>query len=169
MLLQALQLQGFRNLVPTVLEPGTGFNVFIGDNGQGKTNLLEAVAMLALSSSPRSRRELELVGPVAPMTRIEASVESAGITAELAITLTMEGDRARRVIEVDGVRRRAFDSLVRARQPTGIQSCHRHQYRRTHCTKRLSRVRLRQGPGVLLHQDIGRYGVTGLSSGRGEC
>jgi DNA replication and repair protein RecF len=71
--------------------------------------LLEAVAMLALSSSPRSRRELELVGPVAPMSRIEAEVESGGITAELAITLTVEGERARRVIEVDGVRRRAFD------------------------------------------------------------
>jgi DNA replication and repair protein RecF len=84
-------------------------NLFIGANGQGKTNLLEAVAMLALSSSPRSRRELELIGPVAPMSRIEADVESAGIRAELAITLTLEGDRARRVIEVDGVRRRAFD------------------------------------------------------------
>ena len=71
--------------------------------------MLEAVAMLALSSSPRSRRELELVGPVAPMSRIEAEVESGGITAELAITLTIEGERARRVIEVDGVRRRAFD------------------------------------------------------------
>jgi DNA replication and repair protein RecF len=71
--------------------------------------LLEAVAMLALSSSPRSRRELELVGPLAPMSRIEAEVESGGITAELAITLTVEGERARRVIEVDGVRRRAFD------------------------------------------------------------
>src|SRR4029077_15010874 len=76
---------------------------------QGKTNLLEAVAMLALSSSPRARRELELVGPVAPMARIDAAVESGGITVELAITLTVEGDRARRVIEVDGVRRRAFD------------------------------------------------------------
>jgi DNA replication and repair protein RecF len=71
--------------------------------------LLEAVAMLALSSSPRSRRELELVGPVASMSRIEAEVESGGITAELAITLTVEGERARRVIEVDGVRRRVFD------------------------------------------------------------
>jgi len=71
--------------------------------------LLEAVAMLALSSSPRARRELELVGPVAPMSRIEAEVEGGGITAELAITLTVEGERARRVIEVDGVRRRAFD------------------------------------------------------------
>ena len=65
--------------------------------------------MLALSASPRSRREIELVGPVAPMSRIEAAVEGRGITAELAITLNVEGDRARRVIEVDGIRRRAFD------------------------------------------------------------
>jgi DNA replication and repair protein RecF len=81
----------------------------MGANGQGKTNLLESVAMLALSASPRSRREVELVGPVAPMSRIEAQVESRGITAELAITLTVESERARRVIEVDGIRRRAFD------------------------------------------------------------
>ena len=81
--------------------------MFIGANGQGKTNLLEAVAMLALSTSPRARRELELIGPVAPMSRIEGDVEAAGLKAELAITLTLEGDRARRVIEVDGVRRRA--------------------------------------------------------------
>ncbi len=84
-------------------------NVFIGANGQGKTNLLEAVAMLALSSSPRARREHELVGPVAPMSRIEAEVERSGTALELAIFLNVEGERARRVIEVDGARRRAFD------------------------------------------------------------
>src|SRR3981081_1822153 len=81
----------------------------MGANGQGKTNLLEAVAMLALSASPRSRREIELVGPVVPMSRIEAKVESRGVIAELAISLNVEGDRARRVIDVDGARRRAFD------------------------------------------------------------
>jgi DNA replication and repair protein RecF len=84
-------------------------NVFIGANGQGKTNLLEAVAMLALSSSPRARRELELVGPVAPTSRIEAEVERSGTAVELSITLNVEGERARRVIEVDGARRRAYD------------------------------------------------------------
>jgi DNA replication and repair protein RecF len=107
--LRRLKLRNHRNYAQLDLVPGPGINVFIGANGQGKTNLLEAVAMLALSSSPRSRRDLELVGPVAPVSRIEAEVESVGITAELAITLTTEGDRARRVIEVDGVRRRAFD------------------------------------------------------------
>jgi DNA replication and repair protein RecF len=109
LLLRRLGLRNHRNYAQLDLIPGLGVNVFIGPNGQGKTNLLEAVAMLALSSSPRSRRELELIGPVAPMSRIEAEVETAGIKAQLAITLTLEGERARRAIEVDGVRRRAFD------------------------------------------------------------
>ncbi|MDQ2944291.1 MAG: DNA replication/repair protein RecF [Candidatus Dormibacteraeota bacterium] len=109
MQLRSLRLRNHRNYAQLDLVPGPGVNVFIGPNGQGKTNLLEAVAMLALSSSPRSRRELELIGPVAPMSRIEAEVESAGLKAQLAITLNLEGERARRVIEVDGVRRRAFD------------------------------------------------------------
>jgi DNA replication and repair protein RecF len=83
--------------------------VFIGANGQGKTNLLEAVAMLALSSSPRARRDIEVVGPVAAATRIEAQVESGGKVVELVMSLSVEGERAKRVIEVDGARRRAFD------------------------------------------------------------
>jgi DNA replication and repair protein RecF len=109
MLLRRLQLRNHRNYAHLDLAPGPGVNVFIGANGQGKTNLLEAVAMLALSASPRARRDIEVVGPVAPATRIEAEVESAGAVVELAIALNIEGDRARRVIEVDGARRRAFD------------------------------------------------------------
>lgn len=116
MQLRSLRLRNHRNYAQLDLIPGPGVNVFIGPNGQGKSNLLEAVAMLALSTSPRARRELELIGPVAPMSRIEGEVESGGLKAELAITLTLEGERtrregerARRVIEVDGVRRRALD------------------------------------------------------------
>src|SRR5207245_794939 len=51
------------------MEPGV--NVFLGANGHGKTNLLESVAMLALSTSPRARRGVELVGPAAAAWRIE--------------------------------------------------------------------------------------------------
>ncbi|TMF11608.1 MAG: hypothetical protein E6I41_02135 [Chloroflexi bacterium] len=66
MRLRRLRLRNHRNSARLELTPGPGINVFIGPNGQGKTNLLEAVAMLALSSSPRARREHELVGPVGP-------------------------------------------------------------------------------------------------------
>lgn len=109
MRLQRLELKNHRNYGRLDLTPGPGINVFIGANGQGKTNLLESVAMLALSSSPRARREREVVGPVGPGSRILAQVERDGSTVELAIALDVEGERARRTIEVDGARRRAFD------------------------------------------------------------
>lgn len=109
MRLRHLRLKNHRNYAQLDLSPGAGVNVFIGANGQGKTNLLEAVAMLALSSSPRARREVELVGPIGPGSRIEAEVESGASKTELSITLDVEADRARRTIEVDGIRRRAVD------------------------------------------------------------
>jgi len=107
--LKRLELNNHRNYARLDLLPGPGVNVFVGANGQGKTNLLEAVAMLALSSSPRARRDQELLGPVTPAARIHAEVESAGRGLEVTITLHGEGERVRRVIEVDGVRRRGFD------------------------------------------------------------
>ena len=107
--LKRLQLKNHRNYRFLDLEPGPGVNVFIGANGQGKTNLLEAVAMLALSSSPRARRDLELVGPVGPGAKVEADVVAAGRSLHVGIFLDATGDRARRTIEVDGVRRRGFD------------------------------------------------------------
>ncbi|HYM67709.1 MAG TPA: DNA replication/repair protein RecF, partial [Patescibacteria group bacterium] len=109
MRLRRLQLRNHRNYAQLDLSPGPGLNVFIGANGQGKTNLLEAVAMLALSSSPRAHREVELVGPVTAASRVEAVVEGEGRSVNLSISLFVEGERARRVVEVDGVRRRAFD------------------------------------------------------------
>jgi DNA replication and repair protein RecF len=110
--LRRLRLFNHRNYARLELSPGPAVNVFIGPNGQGKTNLLEAVAMLALSSSPRARRENELVGPVGTGSRIEAQVESGPtdhLVREIVIALDAEGDRMRRTIEVDGVRRRAVD------------------------------------------------------------
>jgi DNA replication and repair protein RecF len=107
--LRHLRLRNHRNYAQLELTPGPAVNVFIGANGQGKTNLLEAVAMLALSTSPRARREHELVGPVGPGSRIEAEVETGPTRRHVAINLDVEGERTKRTIEVDGVRRRAFD------------------------------------------------------------
>jgi len=107
--LTSLQLRNYRNYQRLDLEPGSRLNVFLGANGEGKTNLLESVALLALSSSPRARRDSELVGPLAPEARIGAVVESGARRAEIGISIRVEGERARRRIEVDGQARRAVD------------------------------------------------------------
>lgn len=113
----SLSLRNYRNYARLDLEPAAGLNVFLGANGQGKTNLLESVAMLALSSSPRARREAELLGPIAPQARVEGHVESAGRARDVRISIQAPAPapapgqlpRAQRRIEIDGQPRRAVD------------------------------------------------------------
>lgn len=109
MRLVSLALRNYRNYARLDLEPGPRLNLFLGANGQGKTNLLESVALLALSSSPRARREMELIGPLVNQARIEALVESKGRRSQIRVSIVGNGDRARRRIEVDGQPRRAVD------------------------------------------------------------
>jgi DNA replication and repair protein RecF len=112
-----LTLRNYRNYASLDLDPDPGLNVFLGANGQGKTNLLESVALLALSSSPRARRETELIGPITYEARVQAEVESLGRSRELRINVSALGDtspaarpaRARKRIEVDGLPKRAID------------------------------------------------------------
>ncbi len=84
MWLSQLALTNFRNYGRLGLELAPGLAVFCGRNGQGKTNLLEAVHVLATTRSPRASAERELVtwnigssddpaaGP--PFARIEGRV-----------------------------------------------------------------------------------------------
>jgi len=105
-----LSLRNYRNYPRLELTPGAGLNVFLGRNGQGKTNLLESVALLALSASPRARRDSELIGPLAGEARVEARIESGGRQTEISYTVGhTEADRTRRAISVNGVARRALD------------------------------------------------------------
>jgi DNA replication and repair protein RecF len=50
---QGIQLRNFRNYEELLLELTPGFNLFYGENGQGKTNLVEAVGYLANLESHR--------------------------------------------------------------------------------------------------------------------
>ncbi len=110
MRLVSLALRNYRNYAWLDLEPSAHLNVFLGRNGQGKTNLLESIALLALSSSPRARREVELIGPVADQARVDGVVERGGRRRQVRIELERTGQtRAKRRIVVDGQPRRAVD------------------------------------------------------------
>ena len=109
MRLVSLTLRNFRNYPRLELELAPQLNVFLGRNAQGKTNLLESVAILALSSSPRARRESELIGPLAAEATVEASVERHGRPLEMAMRISSEGDRTSKMIRVNGAPRRAVD------------------------------------------------------------
>ena len=75
----ALEARGIRNLESLLLEPAPRFNVFHGDNGQGKTNLLEAIYVVAALRSFRTSRLADLLRFGAAEARLAARVERAGL------------------------------------------------------------------------------------------
>lgn len=54
MRIEQLRVKGLRNLLELELRPGPRFNVLTGDNGSGKTSILEAIAILATARSFRA-------------------------------------------------------------------------------------------------------------------
>ena len=56
MSLSRLSVTGVRNLHPVTLSPSPRINILFGDNGSGKTSLLEAIHLLGLARSFRSIR-----------------------------------------------------------------------------------------------------------------
>src|SRR5438552_3331134 len=103
MWLSQLSLVNFRNFGSLRLEPQPGVLLFCGRNGQGKTNLLESVYVLATTRSPRTSVERELLSwrtpddpdlaaVMTPFARLEARVRR--LDGDIHLELTFEAERA---------------------------------------------------------------------------
>ncbi len=61
MIIKRLDLKNFRNYREETVELPSGASIFLGQNAQGKTNILEAVYYAALGRSHRTSADVELV------------------------------------------------------------------------------------------------------------
>src|ERR1041385_5540091 len=61
MFLRELKLRTFRNYSDLEFRPSPGLNILVGENAQGKSNILEAIYLLATTRSLRASRESELI------------------------------------------------------------------------------------------------------------
>ncbi len=96
--LRRLEVRDFRNLAHVVLEPPPDGIAVVGDNGQGKSNLLEAVYYLHLLRSARGARDVEVVRFGAVGFRVGATIDGAH---DVGIGFELAGRRKR--VSVDGV------------------------------------------------------------------
>lgn len=123
MLLRSLQLEHFRNYahLEETFEPG--LVLLEGANAQGKTNLLEAIYLLATTKSVRARTDTELIGwgehdPLSPIgfARVVGRVERGHGQFTLDVVIregSAEGGGARKRFRLNGQDRRAGDVLGR--------------------------------------------------------
>ncbi|MEL6495156.1 MAG: DNA replication/repair protein RecF [Cyanobacteria bacterium J06623_7] len=93
MYLKSLHLRSFRNYIDRQVEFTAQKTILVGNNAQGKSNLLEAVELLASLKSHRTSRDRELVLDSATAGQIQATVERAYGTSELSMVFRKQGRR----------------------------------------------------------------------------
>lgn len=75
MQIKSLEVRGFRNLVGQTFVPGPQVNLILGANGQGKTNLVEAIAFLSWMRSFRTSRSADLVASGGDAAWLDARID----------------------------------------------------------------------------------------------
>ncbi|MEO1375478.1 MAG: DNA replication/repair protein RecF [Cyanobacteria bacterium J06635_10] len=93
MFLKNLILRHFRNYEEQHVEFIAPKTILVGNNAQGKSNLLEAVELLATLRSHRTSRDKDLVNNQASFAQVSASLKRETGVSELILTLRRNGRR----------------------------------------------------------------------------
>ncbi len=109
MYLKAIHLRQFRNYLDQQVVFSAPKTILVGDNAQGKSNLLEAVELLATLRSHRAWRDRELVQEASTAGSITATLDRDTGTVDLGLVLRGSG---RRTVALNGESlRRQLDFL----------------------------------------------------------
>lgn len=100
MKISRLQLEHFRNIECASLDLGLTFNLFFGRNAQGKTNILEAIGLLASGKSFRTSDFRDTIHTESERARVRATADGASGSDGLQVEL----DRSRKTFFRNGKR-----------------------------------------------------------------
>src|SRR4029077_1883410 len=109
MVLTKLSLAQFRNYVEQQVLFSPNINLILGSNGQGKTNLIEAIYVLALSKSFRTHQATDLINRDFQQFHLEGKVLMEG----REFVLTLEQDRTRKILQVNNSKQDVFSYVQR--------------------------------------------------------
>lgn len=99
MYLKTLHLRQFRNYFDQKVAFDAPKTILVGNNAQGKSNLLEAVELLSTLKSHRVGRDRDLILDSKPIGQIDATLERQTGPIDLALTLRSGG---RRTLKLNG-------------------------------------------------------------------
>ncbi|MBV9271984.1 MAG: DNA replication/repair protein RecF, partial [Candidatus Eremiobacteraeota bacterium] len=102
MRLLSVHLSNIRNYSQLDFEPAPGLNVFVGDNAQGKSNLLEAISMLGTGKSFRTNKEGDLIRSGLEIANISGEAEIRAGVVRLGCTITQSARGTRKIYTVNG-------------------------------------------------------------------
>jgi DNA replication and repair protein RecF len=93
--LKSLRLNHYRNYDQIEVATQHNVNIFVGPNAQGKTNLLEAIFVLALTKSHRTNKDKELIRWDGEEAKIHGDIEKKYGSLSLDLSMTAQGKKAK--------------------------------------------------------------------------
>ncbi|MGL5084489.1 MAG: DNA replication/repair protein RecF [Clostridium sp.] len=108
MYIKRLQILNYRNYKSLDVNLGKEVNVFMGDNAQGKTNILESIYYCAFAKSHRTSKDKELINWNAENTFISLSVSKERIDKRIDITILKDG---KKVIKINKIKANKIGEL----------------------------------------------------------
>ncbi len=95
MFIEHLQLTNYRNYESLTLDFSPKINVFIGENAQGKTNVMESIYVLAMAKSHRTSNDKELIRWEADYGKIEGVVQNRYGSFPIELSVTKKGKKGK--------------------------------------------------------------------------
>ncbi|MEW9672346.1 DNA replication/repair protein RecF [Ammoniphilus sp. 3BR4] len=110
MFLKELDIKHFRNYGQQKLTFNQNITLFLGQNAQGKTNLMESIYVLALTKSHRSTKDKEWINWDEEFSWIKATVQRKRGPLQLEIQLTGKGKKAK----INGLEQKKLSDYIGA-------------------------------------------------------
>lgn len=111
MIIEKLTLRNFRNYEDIVLTPHEGVNMFFGENGSGKTNLLEAIHYCALGKSHRINGYQSAVRIGETFSVCDVRILTKGLHREITVRL-IPNEQNKKTVLLDQKQIKRFSELM---------------------------------------------------------
>jgi DNA replication and repair protein RecF len=119
-----LVINQFRNIISTAIEPQVGINVFYGQNGSGKTSILEAIYFLGLGRSFRTHLNQRIINQHADQFLLFAHIQNDEELIPVGMERSRQGDKK---IRINGETVTSLSPLAR-QLPLQLLTTESHRY-----------------------------------------
>lgn len=109
MFIQQINLEGFRNYINQNIEFCNGINLFIGDNAQGKTNIIEAIYLSAFAKSYRTMKDSEIVNFDNDFARVNLEYCKKDINQKAEVFIDKLGNK---IIKFDDIKVNKISNII---------------------------------------------------------
>ena len=109
MIIKKLKLEGFRNYLNQEINFNDKVNIFVGDNAQGKTNIIEAIYVCSYSKTYRTLKDIDTINFDRDYYRITIDYEIDDVNNTIEVYLDRNG---RKQIKLNEIKVKKFSDII---------------------------------------------------------